>query len=188
MKVNKDLSPGLVEYISNRKKNTDRAKMAGTIRVDLKHVEHLHFHGIAKEGGNFTVDIDEPPERSGYGSGPTPLNYFLIGAGSCLTMQWAKIAAIEDLKVDNLSAIVRGHTDRRIDGYFTDFIFDLYMDGAETKERIIEVAKEGERLCFAHNTLKRAVPVTTNIFYNGERILSTTSGPEDHARTPMPKA
>ncbi len=178
MKVDKNLAPGVVSYIENRKKTTDKSKMLGAIRIDLKHKEHLTFQGNAKEGGNFTVDIDEPPERGGYGKGPTPLNYFLIGAGSCLLMQWAKIAVIENLDIDNLEATVRGHTDRRIDGYFTDFVFDIRMDGKETGEKIKQVAKESERLCFVHNTLKRAVPCITNIVMNGKLIYSTTSGPE----------
>jgi len=182
VKVNRELASGVTSYIENRKKTTDKSKMLGAIRVDMKHVEHLNFQGFAKEGGSFTVEIDEPPERSGYGRGPTPLNYFLIGAGSCLLMQWAKIAVIEGLNIDNLEATVRGHTDRRIDGYFTDFVFDIRFEGDESEERIKQVAKESERLCFVHNTLKRAVPVITNIVMNGKLIHTTTSGPENNVQ------
>jgi uncharacterized OsmC-like protein len=178
MKVDKTLAPEITSYIENRKTTTDRTKMLGAIRIDLKHVSHLNFQGNAKEGGDFTVEIDEPPSRGGYGKGPTPLNYFLIGAGSCLLMQWAKLAVIENLDIDNLEATVRGHTDRRIDGYFTDFVFDVRMDGKETEEKIKQVAKESERLCFVHNTLKRAVPCVTNIVMNGKLIYSDTIGPE----------
>lgn len=177
VKVDKSHKPGLTAYIEGRKKTTDKAKMVGTIRVDLKHVEHLNLQGFAKEGGNFTVEIDEPPERDGYGKGPTPLNYFLIGAASCLMMQYAKIAVIEGLDVDSLEATARGHTDRRIDGYFTDFIFDVRMTGSESEERIKEVAKESERLCFVHNTLKRAVPVITNVMLNDKVVYTSNMGP-----------
>jgi uncharacterized OsmC-like protein len=177
VKVDKNHAAGIKSYLENRRNNTDKSKMTGAIRVDLKHVEHLNFQGIAKEGGNFTVEIDEPPERDGYGRGPTPLNYFLLGAGSCLLMQWAKLAAIEDLKIENLAGIARGHTDRRIDGYFTDFVFDIRMDGTESEERIREVARESERYCFVHNTLKRAVPVTTNVTLNGKLVYTSAMGP-----------
>ncbi len=179
MKVDKSHKPGLVKYIEDRKTITDKAKMAGTIRIDLKHVNHLNFHGIAKEGGNFTVEIDEPPERDGHGKGPTPLNYFLIGAGSCLLMQYAKMAVIEDLAIDDLEAIARGHTDRRIDGYFTDFIFDIRMKGTESEEKVKQLAKESERLCFVHNTLKRAVPVITNVSLNDKIVYTSKLGPEE---------
>ncbi len=178
MKVNKSLRPGIASYIEDRKRNSDKEKMVGTIRVDLRHVEHLNFQGIAKEGGTFTVEIDEPPERGGYGKGPTPLNYFLIGAGSCLVTQWAKIAVIEGLDVDNLEATIRGHTDRRIDGYFTDFVFDIRMTGKESEERVKEVARESERLCFVHNTLKRAVPVITNVSLNDKVVYTSKLGPD----------
>jgi uncharacterized OsmC-like protein len=179
LKVDKSHKAGISSYIESRKKTADKAKMAGTIRIDLRHVEHLNFQGIAKEGGNFTVEIDEPPERDGHGKGPTPLNYFLIGAGSCLLMQWAKLAVIEDLDINNLEAIVRGHTDRRIDGYFTDFVFDITMTGNESEERIKQVAKESERLCFVHNTLKRAVPVITNVMLNDKVVYTSKLGPKE---------
>jgi uncharacterized OsmC-like protein len=179
LKLDKSRKDGIRNYIENRKVNSDKAKMAGTIRIDLKHVEHLNFQGFAKEGGNFTVEIDEPPERDGYGRGPTPLNYFLIGAGSCLLMQWAKLATIEDLDIDSLEAIVRGHTDRRIDGYFTDFVFDISMTGGEPPEKIKQVARESERLCFVHNTLKRAVPVTTHVKLNNQVIYTSELHPAE---------
>jgi uncharacterized OsmC-like protein len=177
LKIDKSHKDGVNAYIENRRKTTDKAKMAGTIRIDLRHVEHLNFQGIVKEGGNFVLEIDEPPQRDGYGKGPTPLNYFLIGAGSCLLMQWAKLALIEDLDIDNLEAIVLGHTDRRVDGYFTDFVFDINMTGNESPEKIKHVAKESERLCFVHNTLKRAVPVTTNVMLNSQVVYTSKLGP-----------
>ena len=101
--------------------------MVGTIRVDLRHVQHLNFQSIAKEGGTFTFETDESPERGCHGTGPTPLNYFLIGAGSCLAVQWAKLVAMDGLAIDQLEATVRGHTDTRIDGYYADFTFDIRM-------------------------------------------------------------
>jgi uncharacterized OsmC-like protein len=83
------------------------------------------------------------------------------------------------LNVDDLEAIVRGHTDRRIDGYFTDFVFDIRMKGSESEDRIKDVAQESERLCFVHNTLKRAVPITTNVMLNSKLVYSSTVGPTD---------
>lgn len=174
MKTHQEVAPVIAEYIKSRK-NSSRGK--GAHRVDLKHIEHLNFHGSAREGGNFTIEIDEPAERGGEGLGARPTSYFLLGAGSCLLTQWAKLAVIENLKIEDLRAIIRGHTETGIDGYFTDFVFDVFLTGTESEDRIKEVAHESERLCFIHNTLKRAAPCLTNVSYNGKVVYTSNVGP-----------
>ncbi len=177
MKMNRELAPEITKYIEGRRSEPGKARGRGAHRIDLAHVEHLTFQGIAKEGGNFTVTIDEPANRGGHGRGPRPSSYFLLGIGSCLLTQWAKLAVIENLNIDGLNAIIRGHTEAGIDGYYTDFVFDITMSGGESEERIRQVAEESERLCFIHNTLKRAVPCTTNVSYNGKVVYTKTVGP-----------
>lgn len=184
MKINKDLVSGLKQFITNRRTAGLDPTSRGAIRVDLKHSDHLHFEGFAKEGGNFTVQIDEPKERFGESKGPTPLNYFLIGGGSCLTMQWAKLAIVDDLKIDGIEAIIRGHTaGRGLDSYFTDFAFDVMLTGSEDEQKIKKVAVEAERLCYVHNTLKRAVPVASTVSLNGKIVYSSTFGPAKQIET-----
>jgi|GEM_PF-382141 uncharacterized OsmC-like protein len=180
VKFDKKLSGEIEAYINSRRNpSAQKTSMVGTIRVDLKHKEHLNFQGFAKEGGSFTLEIDEPPERGGHGRGPTPLNYFLLGIGSCLLMQWAKLSILENLGIDALEATVRGHIDRRIDGSFNDIIVDIRIRGrSEEAEKIRRVAKDCERLCFVHNTLRRALPLTTNIELNGQAVYKSTVGPE----------
>lgn len=179
MSMKKDLAavPDIARHLDKRGDAAGTENMRGSHRIDLEHVEHLSFRGIAKEGGNFTVTIDEPVDAGGHGAGPRPTSYFLLGAGSCLLMQWAKLAMIKNLNLDNLRAIVRGHTNGAIDGYFTEFIFDISVDSLESEEKIKQVAQESERFCFVHNTLKRGVRCITNVSLNGRSIYSNTAGP-----------
>lgn len=178
MKVDNSRKSGLASHIEERKKPASGDKLVGTVRVDIKHVEHLNFHAFDTDEPNSAIEVDEPVKRDGHGRGHSPLSYFLVGAGSCLLTQWAKIAVIEGLEIDNLDAIVRGHTDRRIDGRFTDFVFDVRMTGNETAEKVRLAAKEAERLCFVHNTLKLATPVVTNVSLNDKVVYTSKLGPE----------
>lgn len=167
------------DYIEMRRSSKD-AWLSAVVRVEMEHVEHFHFKGHSSEGGSFSIDIDEPPERGGYGRGPTPLNYFLLGSASCLLMQWAKLALLEGLKIDSLKASVRGYLDRRIEGSFKEIVFDITMTGSESPERMKEFAREAEKLCFVHNTLKNALTLTTNIKMGEETVYSSKTTPTTH--------
>lgn len=177
MSSSEDSLQKITQHIELRRKASGTSATKGSHRIDLEHVENLRFRGIAKEGGNFSVEIDEPADGGGRGLGPRPSSYFLIGVGSCLLMQWAKIALAENMNIDGLRAIIRGHTISGIDGRFSDFVFDISVDGNESEENIKHLATESERFCFIGNTLKRAVPCTTNVKLNGKEILRMESRP-----------
>ncbi len=53
-----------------------------TLRSDLEHVEHMVLQATCSNGDKeFQITMDEPEFRGGTSRSPTPLNYFLSGAG-----------------------------------------------------------------------------------------------------------
>ncbi len=151
-----------------RKRNEASEFLFGAERVDLRRVEHLKFE-VRKR--HFTFFVDEPNERGGTDEAPNPLAYFIAGAASCLMNQYADLALARDIPVTGLELTARGHFDRRIGGAFEEVIYDVRLDSSATKEIILGLAKEAERMCFAHNTLKKAgVKMVTNLFLNREQV------------------
>ncbi|MDG7040425.1 MAG: OsmC family protein [Nitrososphaerota archaeon] len=179
MKISRDRV--LLDRINDHMKmrRSARDELPGTIKVKLEHLEHLHFRGTASEGRGLSLDIDESPERGGQGNGVTPLETFLMGAGSCSLTQWAALIISEGLKVDTLNATVTGQIDRRVEGLFRSLTFDIMLTGSESVERIRGASgdaeglcRTAEGLCYVHNTLRRAVPIHTNVYMNGNLIYS----------------
>lgn len=179
MKISRDRV--LLDRINDHMKmrRSARDELPGTIKVKLEHLEHLHFRGTASEGRGLSLDIDESPERGGQGNGVTPLEAFLMGAGSCSLTQWAALIISEGLKVDTLNATVTGQIDRRVEGLFRSLTFDIMLTGSESVERIRGASgdaeglcRTAEGLCYVHNTLRRAVPIHTNVYMNGNLIYS----------------
>ncbi len=125
----------------------------------------------------FPVTVDEPPARGGDGAGAAPLSYFILGAAACLLTQYAKMAILEELSVDSLSMTARAHFERKVEGAFTDIIYDIRISGAENSARIEKLCRDAEGRCYASNTLRKAVPMLTNIEYNGKRLVSLPSRP-----------
>ncbi|MGH2510623.1 MAG: OsmC-related (seleno)protein [Ktedonobacteraceae bacterium] len=155
-----------------------RAKLGkdiGTIRIDVKHLEQMH-HEATLEG--FTLSVDEPKQRGGTNTGPSPLTYFLMGAASCFLTQMARATIIRDFKIDTMEITARAHVDRAKVRKFVDVIYDIRLTGMETKEGAIQLLHEAEEMCFVHQTLKDAIPITSNLSLNGTQIATHTLGPD----------
>ena len=74
------------ELVGTVKKNLDaEAEGKGLvvpIRVDITHEEQKTFEAIYKtEDKTFQFLVDEPAVRGGQSKGPTPLGFFVAGAG-----------------------------------------------------------------------------------------------------------
>jgi len=152
------------------------ARPIGTVRVDAVHSHQLRLASVCWEGEGlkFPVTVDEPPSRGGDAGAPAPLSYFILGAATCLLTQFSKLAMLGELKVDSLSMTARGHFERKIEGAFTDVTYDVKIAGSEAPATIEKLSRDAERQCFASNTLKKALKLTTNVDYNGSHLLTLT--------------
>lgn len=149
-------------------------KAIGTVRVDLKNLDHLHHEGKTE---GFTLNVDEPKERQGTGSGPSPLAYFLFGAASCFLNQMVHVADYNKFRIDGVDIVARAHFDRAGSRKFIDFTYDVSLTSPESKEKSIELLNLAEERCYIHQTLKSTLPLTSNLTLNGMRVMSHTVGP-----------
>lgn len=78
------LNPKLIEAVKKQEATARSVvRPVGTIRVDIEHQEQKTFQATYKtEDHSFEFPIDEPEIRGGMSKGPTPLGYFVTGAGS----------------------------------------------------------------------------------------------------------
>jgi uncharacterized OsmC-like protein len=156
------------EHIRKRNEANNKEFLFGSERIDIRRVRHLKFEA---RKWNFKFVIDEPADRGGTDDGPNPLAYFIAGAASCLANQYAVLAIARDIRLDDIQLTARGHFDRRIGGAFEDVVYDLKLESPASAESILALSKEAERMCYAHNTLKKAgVKMVTNLYLNGKHL------------------
>jgi uncharacterized OsmC-like protein len=154
-----------------------RTGSVGTIRVDAIQVEQLRYEVTPRVSLGHRLVVDEPPQRGGTDQGPTPLEYFLTGALTCLLTQIIKLAMARRLALDTIKGSVRAHVHYAVDGGLSDFVYDINMTGSEAADAVKTLALDAERYCYVHVTLKRAVPLTLRVFLNGVQVLDHTTGP-----------
>ena len=172
MKTIPDLSNAVLEL---EKRRTSMGREIGTVRVDLAHLEQMRQEA---KSGHFSLVVDEPAERGGTDMGLHPLGYFIVGAASCFTTQFARNVIIKSAKIDTIEMTARAHYDRGKLRRFTEIIYDLRVTGRESKENTIQLLYDSENTCFVHQTLKDTLPLTTNLSLNGVQITTHTLGPE----------
>ena len=159
------------EHVKKRNDADDAEFLFGSERIDLRRVSHLKFEA---RKGPFKFLVDEPTERGGTNKAPNPLAYFVAGAASCLLNQYATLAIARDVRLDDIQLTARGHFDRRLDGAFEEVIYDIKLESSASPGSLVALAREAERMCYAHNTLKNAgVKMTTNLYLNGKQIAVT---------------
>ncbi len=156
------------DHVRKRHEADDKEFLFGAERIDIKRVDHLTLEARKRD---FTFVVDEPSERGGKDRGPNPLAYFIAGAASCLINQFLTDAVYRGVKLDGVELTARGHFDRKLGGAFDEIIYDLRLESPSAREQVLELAKEAEEMCYAHNTLKKAgVKMTTNLILNGKQI------------------
>jgi uncharacterized OsmC-like protein len=174
--------PELVEITKKvvAERASSKGQGQGTLRVDVKHRHQKTLEAAFKtESGEITFLIDEPRGRGGLGEGGNPLGYFLAGAGGCLLMQYVSLAIAEDLPIETLSMIVRGHILRQVPCHFQDIVYDIFIEGSVSEEQVERLVEEASHHCFVDNTLPKAMPVKTVIHLNDKEVLTRSRGPGD---------
>jgi uncharacterized OsmC-like protein len=154
-----------------------RKAVTGTVRVDLERTQNKTFEVVFKnEEASFEFLTDEPSVRGGDSHGPTPLGYFIAGAASCLAMQYASLIKEETLPVEGLKVLARAHNDRerRI---FLDVIYKVDLTGALTVADAKTLAEAATKRCYVENTLSRVIPMTTDVYLNGEKVTTIARHP-----------
>jgi uncharacterized OsmC-like protein len=152
------------EHVKKRNEADDEEFLFGAERVDLKYLGGTKFEARKR---HFSFVVDEPPERGGTDTGPNPLAFFIAGSAACMMNQFATLAIAWDIPIEEMQLTARGHFDRRIGGAFSEIIYDLKVKSPAPKQRMRELSEEAERMCYAHNTLKKSgVKMTTNLIFS----------------------
>ena len=153
-------------------------RIRGLDRIEIDVKDGLSYRARALNGRSSPMKVDEPTERGGTGNGNTPLAHFLAGAGSCLLNQLIRLAITEDYDLQFAKSLVTGEFRRDVGGGFEHITFEIYADGALAEGDAQRLSDRAEALCYVHNTLRKAIKITTILFVNGQEKVRKVSGPE----------
>jgi uncharacterized OsmC-like protein len=91
-------------------------------------------------------------------------------------MQYVNVLKERPLPVESIRMLARAHNDRQAK-IFTDMIFQVSLTGPITPADAEALARAASDRCYVENTLARAIPLTTEVELNGERVATLSRRP-----------
>jgi uncharacterized OsmC-like protein len=130
------------------------------------------------DAGRFAIVADEGSYMpGGEGTAPTPLSYFVAGLAMCILSQVSNIAFRKKLVIRNerVKVIARFVESGSIfkgdkNGEAKSFQIELSMDSEEPKEEIMALMRMAHNMCFAEDSLTKAMQLDISHKLNGQSL------------------
>ena len=123
---------------------------------------------IASPGGIYRVEVesaghawvlDEPAADGGTDAGPTPVEAFLGGLLSCLTISFQFSARRKGIVIDRIEGWIAANETR----YVEQIAVELQVWSPAPEEQVRELLSRAERGCFVSNVLKPEIAYTIEL-------------------------
>jgi uncharacterized OsmC-like protein len=86
-------------------------------------------------------------------------------------MQYANVLKEKPFPVESIKMMARAHHDREA-RVFTDIVYHIHLTGPISPTDAEVLARAASERCFVENTIARAMPITTEVHLNGEKVLT----------------
>ena len=128
-----------------------------------------------------TIIMDAPQRAGGEDNGPIPKPFVLTALSGCTGMDIVALLRKQGLSVDDLSIKVTGELSKQQPMQYIAIHVEYDIKGDESmKEDVVKAVTDSQvKYCGVSSMLKKALPVTWEIMYNGEQIFNNKPV-EDH--------
>lgn len=133
------------------------------------------FSALLKyEGGQMTLEADQPAGQGGSGSRPGPMLYCLYGLASCYVATFATIAATMGVELKRLGVAVESDVDfAPVFALSEEPIIEgmrvtLSVESDAPEEKIMEIEALAAQRCPGVFCMANAIPFETRLEYEGK--------------------
>lgn len=139
--------------------------------IDVQWMGKMQFNALVN---GHTVIMDGPEKVGGENNGPIPKPFVLTALAGCTGMDIAAILRKADKNPEFFDMKVVGEISKRAPIEYTAIHITYDFRGTtENKEAALNAVTDSqEKYCGVSNMLKKALPVTWEVRYNGEQIFN----------------
>ncbi len=121
-----------------------------------------------------TVVMDAPTKSGGEENGPIPKPFILVALSGCTGMDVIALLRKSNQSIDDLSMVVTGELSKQAPIQYVAMHLQYIFKGNEAaKEAAVNaVIDSQEKYCGVSSMLKKALPVTWEITYNGVQVFN----------------
>jgi putative redox protein len=139
--------------------------------IEVQWMGKMQFNALVN---GHTIVMDGPEKVGGEDNGPIPKPFILTALAGCSGMDIAAILRKADKKVDDFDMKVIGEISKRAPiEYIAIHVIYEFKGKPENKEVALNAVTDSqEKYCGVSSMLKKALPVTWEVKYNGELIFN----------------
>jgi Predicted redox protein, regulator of disulfide bond formation len=148
-------------------------------QIETQWMGKMQFNSLVN---GHTIIMDAPQRAGGEDNGPIPKPFVLTALSGCTGMDIVALLRKEGLSVDDFSMKVTGELSKQQPMQYIAMHVEYDFKGPETmKEAVVKAVTDSqEKYCGVSSMLKKVLPVTWEITYNGVQIFSNKPVEEDH--------
>src|SRR5690606_30563195 len=139
--------------------------------IDVQWMGRMQFNALVNE---HTIIIDGPERAGGEDNGPITKPFVLTALAGCTGMDIAAILRKAGKEADDLNIKVTGEISKRAPiEYIAIHVAYDFKGLPENKEAALNAVTDSqEKYCGVSSMLKKALPVTWEINYNGVQVFN----------------
>lgn len=139
--------------------------------VETQWMGKMQFNALVN---GHTVVMDGPERVGGEDNGPIPKPFVLTALSGCTGMDVVSILRKQDIEVNDFNIIVTGEISKPHPIVYTSIhlVYEFKGKEAHKNAALKAITDSQEKFCGVSNMLKRIIPVTWDVTYNGVTIFS----------------
>lgn len=140
-------------------------------KIDVQWMGKMQFNALVN---GHTIVMDAPERVGGEDHGPIPKPFVLTALAGCTGMDIAAILRKADKNPDGFDMKVIGEISKRppIEYIGVHVIYDFKGKAVNLEAALNAVNDSQEKYCGVSSMLKKALPVTWEVNYNGKSVFS----------------
>jgi putative redox protein len=139
--------------------------------VETQWMGKMQFNALVN---GHTVIMDAPERVGGEDNGPIPKPFMLTALSGCTGMDVVSILRKQGVEVNDFNIVVTGEISKPHPIVYTSIhlVYEFKGDKAYKEVALQAVMDSQEKFCGVSNMLKRIMPVTWDVTYNGVTIFT----------------
>lgn len=149
-----------------------------THEIDVQWMGKMQFNALVN---GHTVIIDGPEKVGGEDHGPIPKPFVLTALAGCTGMDVAAILRKAGKDPDYFDMKVSGELSKKMPlEYVAIHISYQFMGNEDRREAALQAVTDSqEKYCGVSSMLKKAMPVTWEVSYNGVQVFTNKKAPAE---------
>ncbi|MBX2983396.1 MAG: OsmC family protein [Flavobacteriales bacterium] len=142
-----------------------------THEVEAVWMGKMQFNALV---GGHTVVMDAPERAGGEDMGPIPKPFVLSALAGCTGMDVVALLRRADITLERFDVGVSGEISKAPPIAYTNIhvTYDIHGDDEHQEQALKMVQRSQNELCGVSYMLKKVVPVTWEVQYNGKQVFN----------------